>query len=108
NRLRQMGYVPIAIDKKSAGVKRDINIPGIGNKVKLSEIAIFSRQFATMISAGLTLLRALSILVVQTESKKLAGVVDQLRVDIQSGSSLSQALGRHPKQFNHLYVAMVR
>jgi type IV pilus assembly protein PilC len=109
NRLRQMGYVPIAIDKKSgAGVKRELAIPGITNRVKLKEIAVFSRQFATMINSGLTLLRALSILVVQTESKFLSGVVDQLRVDIQSGSSLSQALGRHPKQFNRLYVAMVR
>ncbi|HWE65338.1 MAG TPA: type II secretion system F family protein [Acidimicrobiales bacterium] len=108
NRLRQMGYVPIAIDKKAGSVKRDINIPGFSNRVKLKEIAVFSRQFATMINAGLTLLRCLSILVVQTENKFLSGVVDQLRVDIQSGSSLSQALGRHPKQFNRLYIAMVR
>jgi type IV pilus assembly protein PilC len=109
DRLREMGYVPIAIDKKAgAGVKRDINIPGLSNRVKFIEIAIFSRQFATMISAGLTLLRALSILVVQTENKKLSGVVDELRNDITAGSSLSQALARHPKQFNRLYVSMVR
>ncbi len=109
NRLRQMGYVPIAIDKKAgASVKRDVAIPGLSNRVKLKEVAIFSRQFATMINSGLTLLRALSILVVQTENKFFAGVVEQLRVDIQSGSSLSQALSRHPKQFNRLYVAMVR
>ena len=108
NRLRQMGYVPISIDKKSSGVKRDLNIPGISNKVKLSEIAIFSRQFATMISAGLTLLRSLSILALQTDNKFLSGVVDEIREEITAGSSLSQALGRHPKQFNRLYVAMVR
>ena len=109
NRLRQMGYVPIAIDKKSgAGVKRDIAIPGLSNRVKLKDIAIFSRQFATMINSGLTLLRALSILVVQTESKYFSSVIDSLRADIQSGSSLSQAMARHPKQFNRLYVAMIR
>ncbi len=109
NRLRQMGYVPIAIDKKGGGgVKRELTIPGFSNRVKLKEIAVMSRQFATMINAGLTLLRALSILVVQTENKFLSGVIDQIRLDIQSGSSLSQALGRHPKQFNRLYVAMVR
>ena len=109
NRLRQMGYVPIAIDKKAgAGVKRDVAIPGLSNRVKLKEIAIFSRQFATMINSGLTLLRALSILVVQTESKFFSSVIDSLRADIQSGSSLSQAMSRHPKQFNRLYVAMIR
>lgn len=109
NRLRQMGYVPIAIDKKAgAGVKKDVNIPGLSNRVKLKDIAIFSRQFATMINSGLTLLRALSILVVQTESKYFSSVIDALRADIQSGSSLSQAMSRHPKQFNRLYVAMIR
>jgi type IV pilus assembly protein PilC len=108
NRLRQMGYVPIAIDKKSGGAKRDLNIPGVTNRVKLKDIAIFSRQFATMINSGLTLLRALSILVVQTESRYFSSVIDSLRADIQSGSSLSQAMARHPKQFTRLYVAMIR
>ena len=108
NRLRQMGYVPISIDQKNAGVKRDVAIPGLSNRVKLKDIAIFSRQFSTMINSGLTLLRALSILVVQTESKYFSTVIDALRSDIQSGSSLSQAMSRHPKQFNRLYISMVR
>lgn len=109
NRLRQMGYVPIAIDKKAgAGVKKDLSIPGLSDRVKLKDVAIFSRQFATMINSGLTLMRALSILVVQTESKFFSSVIDALRADIQSGSSLSQAMGRHPKIFNRLYVAMIR
>jgi type IV pilus assembly protein PilC len=109
NRLRQMGYVPISIDKKAgSGVRSDITIPFLSNRVKLKEISIFSRQFATMISSGLTLMRSLSILSVQTSNKYFAGVIDQVRGDIESGLSLSQSLGRHPKQFNHLYVAMVR
>jgi type IV pilus assembly protein PilC len=109
NKLRQMGYVPISIDKKAgAGVKREVQIPGLSNRVKLKEIAVFSRQFATMINSGLTLLRSLSILVMQTDNKYFSGVIDQIRLDIESGSSLSQALARHPKQFNRLYIAMVR
>jgi type IV pilus assembly protein PilC len=109
NRLRQMGYVPISIDKKSgAAVQRDVSIPGLTNRVKLKEIAVFSRQFATMINSGLTLLRALSILVMQTDNKYFKGVIDQIRLDVQSGSSLSQALSKHPRQFNRLYIAMVR
>lgn len=108
NKLRQMGYVPISIDQKNAGVKKEVSIPGLSNRVKLKDVAIFSRQFSTMINSGLTLLRALSILVVQTESKHFSNVIDTLRTDIQSGSSLSQAMSRHPKVFNRLYVAMIR
>jgi type IV pilus assembly protein PilC len=109
NKLRQMGYVPISIDKKGGpGVKREIPIPGFSNRVKLKEIAVFSRQFATMIGSGLTLMRSLSILSIQTSNKHFAGVIDQVRNDIEGGSSLSQALSRHPKQFNRLYISMIR
>ena len=92
NRLRQMGYVPISIDKKAGpGVKREIAIPGLSNRVKLKEVSVFSRQFAVMINSGLTLMRALSILAEQTENKHFAGIIEQIRRDIESGSSLSQA-----------------
>src|SRR5437764_6479994 len=108
NRLRQMGYTPIAIDHKDdAGLQKELKLP-FGGKPKLKDIAIFSRQFATMINSGLSLLRALYILSDQTENKQLAAVVDQVRADVERGASLSQALGRHPKVFNRLYVAMVR
>ena len=61
-----------------------------------------------MIDAGLTLLRSLPILAMQTENKPLAAVIDQVRLDVENGSSLSQAFAHHPKVFNRLYVAMVR
>jgi type IV pilus assembly protein PilC len=109
NRLRQMGYVPISIDKKAgANIRRDVAIPGFSNRVKLKEISVFSRQFAVMINSGLTLMRSLSILAVQTSNQHFAGIIEQVRRDIESGSSLSQALGRHPKQFNRLFISMVR
>src|SRR5947207_4227352 len=109
NRLRSMGYVPIAIDKKaSGGIKGDLKIPFLSDRIKLKEVAVFSRQFATMINSGLTLLRSLTILAEQTESKALAGIVDQVRQDVERGASLSQALSKHPKAFSRLYVAMVR
>ncbi|MDP9387823.1 MAG: type II secretion system F family protein, partial [Actinomycetota bacterium] len=107
NKLRQMGYVPIAIDKKAASVgKKELHI--FKPKVKLKDLAVFSRQFAVMINSGLSLLRALYILQEQTENKVLAGVLTEVRQDVEKGSSLSQALARHPKTFNKLYVAMVR
>src|SRR5437016_8666160 len=106
--LRQMGYTPIAIDDKDdAGLQKELKLP-FGGKPKLKDIAVFSRQFATMINSGLSLLRSLYILAEQTENKALAQVIDEVRQDVERGSSLSQALGRHPKVFNRLYVAMVR
>jgi type IV pilus assembly protein PilC len=108
SRLRQMGYVPIAIDKKDdTGFQAEVKLP-FGGKPKMKDVAVFSRQFATMINSGLSLLRSLYILAEQTENKQLAGVVDHVRQDVERGASLSQALSRHPKMFNRLYVAMVR
>ena len=110
NRLRQMGYIPLAIDRKDdRGLQKEIKLPfSKGKRVKLKDIAVFSRQFATMINSGLSLLRSMYILAEQTENKLLASVLNHVRQDIEKGSSLSQALARHPKTFNRLYVAMVR
>ena len=109
NKLREMGYVPISIARRQAlSFGAEFHLPGLGSRVKLKEIAVFSRQFSTMINAGLTLLRSLSILAAQTDNRYFSGVIDQVRVDVESGSSLSQSLTRHPKQFDRLYVAMVR
>ena len=106
-RLRQMGYVPLAIDKKdTTGVKKELHL--YTPKAKPKDIALFSRQFATMINSGLSLLRSLYILEEQTESKALAKTLTTVRQDVEQGSSLSQALSRHPKSFTRLYVAMVR
>lgn len=106
NKLRQMGYVPLAIDRKGGAGSRELHL--FKPKVKLRDLAVFSRQFATMINSGLSLLRALSILEEQTESKALAGVLKEVRMDVEKGSALSQALARHPKAFNRLYIAMVK
>ena len=63
NRLRQMGYTPIKVEAKNAHtMKKEIRIPGLGGRVPLKHVALFSRQFATLISSGLTLLRSLTIL----------------------------------------------
>ena len=108
-KLRQLGYAPVSIEeKKSDGLNTEIKIPGFGGKVKLKDLAIFSRQFATMINSGLSLIRALSILAEQTENQKLADTVDEIRNTVESGTALSVALAEHPEIFPKLYVAMVR
>ena len=107
NKLRQMGYVPIAIDKKKASAgKKELHI--FKPKAKMKDLAVFSRQFAVMINSGLSLLRALSILEEQTENKVLRDTLKEVRQDVEKGASLSGALSRHPKVFNMLYVSMVR
>src|SRR5512132_3954146 len=106
-RLRQLGYAPISIEPdKGAGLKTEVRLPGTG-RVKLKDLAVFSRQFATMINSGLSLLRTLTILGEQT-SRRLGEVVTQVRAEVEKGTSLSAALARHPKIFNRLYVSMVR
>jgi type IV pilus assembly protein PilC len=107
-RLRQLGYSPISIEaEKSAGLKTELRLPGTG-RVKLKDLAVFSRQFATMINSGLSLLRALTILGEQTGNKRLAGIVTQVRAEVEKGTSLSAAMAKHPRAFNRLYISMVR
>ena len=109
SRLRQMGLSPVRIDEvKTTGMQTEIRIPGFGGKVGLKDLALFSRQFATMISSGLSLIRALSILQEQTENKALADVTDAVRRDVEAGENLSGALAEHPKVFPRLFIAMVR
>ncbi|MGH2689577.1 MAG: type II secretion system F family protein [Actinomycetota bacterium] len=116
-RLREQGLRPITIDLTDkvrgagrTGPRERVRIPGLGGpgKVKLKEVAIFSRQFSTMITAGLSLLRTLNILADQTESRALVGVAAAVRADVEKGGTLSDALAAHPKVFSRLYVAMIR
>jgi type IV pilus assembly protein PilC len=109
-RLKQMGYAPLAINEvKTGGMNADIKIPGFGPKVGLKDLAVFSRQFATMVNSGLSLLRALNILVDQSDNKALVAVLTDVRNDVESGTSLSQAMGRHsPQVFPSLMVNMTK
>jgi type IV pilus assembly protein PilC len=108
SRLRQMGYAPVSIEvARQSSLQMEVKLPG-SSRVKPKELAVFSRQFATMINSGLSLLRALSILAEQTENKRLAGVLTAVRNEVEKGSALSAALAQHPKVFNRLYISMVR
>ena len=82
--------------RHSAGMKTELKIPGFGGKVKLKDLAIMSRQFATMINSGLSLLRALNILSEQTPNKKLAEVLAQVRNDVETGQPAVRGAGRTP------------
>lgn len=109
SRLKGMGYAPISITPAATtGLKRELKMPGFGTKkVKLKDLAVFSRQFATMIDSGLSLIRALNILGEQSANPELARVVNEVRDDIESGSSLSVSMAKHPKEFPALMVNMI-
>jgi type IV pilus assembly protein PilC len=107
-KLKSMGMAPVSITETNVGMKRELKIPGLGGSVKLKDLAIFSRQFATMINSGLSLLRALTILCDQTENKKLTEVLRDVRGDIESGMSLSGAMSKHPAVFPLLMVNMTK
>jgi type IV pilus assembly protein PilC len=103
--LRQQGLLVIDIKMQGIGQK-DILEPF--KKVKLADLVVFTRQFATMINAGLPIVRTLYVLSEQTENKKLKETLGDVRKDVEAGLALSEALEKHPKVFNKLYTEMVR
>jgi len=107
-KLKQMGYAPMSVTQHKAGINRELSIPGFSNRVKLKDLAVMSRQFAVMINSGLSLLRALTILSEQSESKKLAEVLSEVRNDVETGQALSASLAKHPEVFPPLMVNMTR
>ena len=108
-KLKAMGYAPISINVANTGMNKELKLPKLGAKVKLKDLAILSRQFATMINSGLSLLRALTILCEQTENKELQRVLLLVRTDVETGSALSQALAKHsPDIFPPLMVNMIK
>ena len=105
-KLREQGLTPIEVKKHSDGLQMEITLrPG---HVKLKDLAVFCRQFATMVNSGLPILRALAILADQTDSKALEKVLTTVRIDVERGSSLSGAMAKHPKAFNDLFISMVK
>lgn len=110
-KLRGMGFVPVSIDQKGSavgGAKFGKDLSFGQGKMKVRDLAVFSRQFATMINSGLPLIRAIDILGEQSESKLLCSTLKQCRSEIERGASLSQAFSNHPKVFSRLFVAMVK
>ena len=94
--------------KKGGGLNFQIKIPGIGGKVKTKVLTTFTRQLATLVDAGLPLLRGLRVLEKQERHPTLKRIIDELALAVEGGSTFSEALAQHPKVFNRLYVNMVK
>jgi type IV pilus assembly protein PilC len=105
--LRMRGLTVVDVDEK----KSAMNVEDILDRyrgLKARNVTVMARQLATMISSGLSLLRALYVLEEQTEAPKLKHAIVAVRQDVEAGLSLSQAMAKHPRIFNDLFVAMVR
>src|SRR5438128_1058429 len=127
-RLKEMGYFPTkvveaekpkekGVEKKKAapvaggkkkGLTLNFAIPGLGGKVKPKVLTAFTRQLATLVDAGLPLLRGLRVLERQERSPVLKRIISELAISIEGGSTFSEGLAQHPKVFNRLFVNMVK
>ena len=85
-----------------------LKIPGFGGGVAEKDLVVFTRQFSTMINAGLPIVQALDVLSQQTQNKTLAGIIKKIRSDVEGGDTLTDAMRRHTKVFDNLYVNMVQ
>ncbi|KFF58379.1 pilus assembly protein PilC, partial [Cryobacterium sp. MLB-32] len=109
-RVRTMGLAPISVAEVpvGTGLSREISIPGFTKHPGLKDLAVMSRQMATMTSAGLSLLRTLNILSLQTENKELAKILTSVRNDVETGVSLSDALATHANVFPPIMINLIK
>jgi type IV pilus assembly protein PilC len=105
--LSAQKLVPLSVTASGEGLQHEIKIPGFTKHTSLRDLAIFSRQFASMTSSGLTLLRSLGILEEQSIRPRLKAAVGQVRADVQGGMTLSGAMAKHPEEFPLLMINMV-
>lgn len=104
--LRKQNILLTSIQQQKSGILQ-MEIPGLGGGVSDKDIVVFTRQFATMIDAGLPLVQCLEILGSQTDNKTLSKTIEEVRQDVEGGSTYADALRKHPKVFDELYVSMV-
>ena len=107
-RDRRIRPIPNRIREKGRGLDTEIKIPGFGEKLKARDLSVFTRQFATMIDAGLPIVQCLDIQTQQSESKILRNTLRAIKQDVEGGATLAEALRKHPKIFDDLYVNMVQ
>ena len=106
-RSQRIQPIPARVREKGKGLEKEFTIPGFGAKVSAHDVMLFTRQFATMIDAGLPIVQGLDILSQQSENKAFRIIVRTIKQDVESGFTLADALKKHPKIFDDLYVNMV-
>ena len=105
--LRRQGVAPGKIRERGKGLDMEIKIPGLEPKVTTKNLVVFTRQFSTMIDAGLPLVQCLDILAKQQDNKTFKAILLKVKEDVESGSTFADALKKHPKVFDELFVNLV-
>ena len=105
--LRRNGIMPTKVKERGKGFDIELKIPGFGQKITTKDLVVFTRQFATMIDAGLPLVQCLDILGRQQDNKTFKGILVSVKEAVESGSTFAEALKKHPKAFDDLYVNLV-
>lgn len=109
SKIKDMGYFIVNITKlKEDKVKMKLPALKIFTRVKTRDIVIFTRQFATMISAGMSLIEVLAILGKQTANPKLAAILSEIKTDVETGHTLSESMEKHSSVFPEVYISLVR
>ncbi len=106
-RSQRIQPIPARVREKGKGLEKELAIPGFGAKVTAHDVMLFTRQFATMIDAGLPIVQGLDILGQQSDNKAFRNTIKTIKQDVESGFTLADALKKHPKIFDDLYVNMV-
>jgi len=106
-RLREMNYFITSVNEKKKNLLLSTNITFL-NRIKLRDMTIFYRQFATMVNAGLTLVSSLDILSEQVENPSLAKIIIIVKADVEAGTTLAEAMSKKPLVFSELYISMIR
>ncbi len=108
DQLSGQGFIPVSIEEQEQSQRSDFNLGALFSKVTSQDLIIFSRQLSTLMSAGIPFIRSLDTLEKQSENPRLKAAISRIRLDVEGGSTFSDALAKHPKIFNRLYVSMVR
>jgi type IV pilus assembly protein PilC len=107
DQLRERGLIVLDINEQKTTIS-NADLFERFKRIKPAELTVMTRQLATMVASGMSILRAFHVLEDQTENEKLKGILDQVRMDIEAGISMSDALEKHPDTFDDLYIAMTR
>ncbi|GLI36616.1 type II secretion system F family protein [Geobacter hydrogenophilus] len=105
--LKKFGFGSISVKEEGKGLSMELKLPGFGKKVETKDLVIFTRQFATMIDSGLPLVQCLDILSSQQENATFKEVLIKVKETVEGGSTFADALSKHPKVFDQLFVNLV-
>ena len=111
SKLKNMGYYIVSIDRPREEKKKFQNKTlsfSFFNRIKIRDMVVFTRQFATLISSGMSLLESLIVLEKQTTNPKFKTIISEIRMYVESGHSLSESMERYPNVFNRLFVSLIR